>query len=106
MSFNLNNALDDKITVVRGIPGDIVIFGIDGTIADSGVPISIGSGQAKQPTAVPGDLAVFGSGVNQGQNIDSGLTVDDSFGFITNCIMVKSKNRKFTTYGFVFTSCR
>ncbi len=55
MSFNLNNALDDKITVVRGIPGDIVIFGIDGTIADSGVPISIGSGQAKQPTAVPGD---------------------------------------------------
>ncbi len=26
MSFNLNNALDDKITVVRGIPGDIVIF--------------------------------------------------------------------------------
>ncbi len=59
------NAGDDKITVVRGIPGDIVIFGIEGTRAEAGGPSAIGSGQAKQPTAVPGELAVLGSGVNQ-----------------------------------------
>ena len=78
MSFNVNNILADKVTSVNGIPGDIVIFGIDGTIADSGVPVSIGSGQAKQPSAIPGDLAIFGSGPNLGQTIDSGLVVNDS----------------------------
>ncbi len=64
------------------------------------MPISIGSGHSKTTTAVPGDLAVFGSGVNQGQTIDSGLTVDDS-SVHYQLYMVKSKNRKFNTYGFV-----
>ncbi|CCV02398.1 hypothetical protein IIV31_026R [Armadillidium vulgare iridescent virus] len=80
--FSINNIIDDKITSVNGTPGNIVMFGLDGTISDSGIPASgsPGGGQAKQPSAIPNNIAVFGSGPNQGQTIDSGINVNDLSG--------------------------
>lgn len=42
--------------------------------------IAGGPFQAKQPAAVPGDIAIFGAGANAAQTVDSGYSVSDATG--------------------------
>lgn len=78
MSFNIRNYFDDKITSVYGVPKNIAVFGVQGTIEDSGIPITVGAQMQKQPGAVSGNLAVFGSGSDIGQVLDSGTSINDN----------------------------
>jgi len=79
-NFKITNELDEKITSVDGTENNIIIFSKSGTIADSGISISQieNGGQAKQPSAIGDNIAIFGTGSNQGQTIDSGFSINDS----------------------------
>lgn len=90
--LQINDIIRDKVSAVRGLPGDIVVFGQGGTIVDSGIQLTdTVVGQAKQPTATPRNLAVFGQNENRGQIIDSGLSVNDLSGPDKSILWTSSK---------------
>jgi len=91
MSFSIDNPLDGKMDKIKGTIGNILMFGPDGTVLDSGISAAASSGQAKQPSAVAGDVAVFGSGADQGQTIDSGVAINDAAPPATSVLWTSSK---------------
>ncbi len=96
------------------ISGNISIFGSDvnlGQVIDSGYSINdslppssqviwssnqvqsqlLAVSQAKQPNANAGNLAIFGNGVNNGQAIDSGYSINDLSAPSSNVLYSSSK---------------
>lgn len=96
------------------VSGNISIFGSDvnlGQVIDSGYSINdslppssqviwssnqvqsqlLAVSQAKQPNANAGNLAIFGNGVNNGQAIDSGYSINDLSAPSSNVLYSSSK---------------
>ncbi len=107
------------------ISGNISIFGSDvnlGQVIDSGYSINdslppssqviwssnqvqsqlLAVSQAKQPNANAGNLAIFGNGVNNGQAIDSGYSINDLSAPSSNVLYSSSKFHKFFNHKCLF----
>jgi hypothetical protein len=108
----------------EAVKGDIAIFGSDvdlGQVIDSGFSINDSSlpspnvlwssnqiqsqilaiSQAKQPSAVFGNLASFGNGSNNGQCIDSGFLINDSLAPAANVLYSSSKVQQLQQLSFL-----
>ncbi len=107
------------------ISGNISIFGSDvnlGQVIDSGYSINdslppssqviwssnqvqsqlLAVSQAKQPNANAGNLAIFGNGVNNGQAIDSGYSINDLSAPSSNVCIQVVKFHKFFNHKCLF----
>ena len=108
----------------EAISGDIAIFGSDadqGQVIDSGFGINDSSSpspkilwssnqvqsqilaisQAKQPSAIFGNLASFGNGSNSGQCVDSGFSINDSLPAASNILYSSLKLQQLQQISFL-----